>query len=90
MPPSEMIFRLSNLAASLSAPSECVMMVMRFFATRKRSRHSVVVPESMKIVSPSDTSSAASRPISDLSIGLRPERMGVGTAPEGTVAVTPP
>ena len=78
------------MEASLSAPSECVMIVMRFFATRNRSRQSVVVPESMKMVSPSSTSSAARRPMSDLSTVLRLERMGVGTAPEGTVAVTPP
>ena len=90
MPPSEIILRLSYLEASLSAPSEWVMIVIRFFATRNRSRHRVVVPESIKMVSPSATSSAARRPMRDLSIWLRPERMGVGTAPEGTVAVTPP
>ena len=42
------------------------------------------VPESIKMVSPSATASAARRPMRDLSIWLRPERMGVGTAPEGT------
>ena len=35
IPPSEMIFRLSYLAASLSAPSEWVMIVMRFFCCQE-------------------------------------------------------